>query len=255
MTTQLSEYDKRTFTAPIGGRDVVHDVYERPGTGERSRAPIVLIQELPGIGQETLRLADRFAEAGHPVVMPHLFGPLGRTALVTNFARVLCMRREFRLLASRSSSPIVDWLRALCREVRDRFEVPGVGVIGMCLTGNFALSLVGDDSVLAGVASQPSLPLKPQSGLHMSPRELEAARRRLDEHGPMLAFRFEDDTLCTADRFSAIEQAFNDDRERVRLTALPGGGHSVLTLHFVDEEGHPTREALRSVLDYFAEHL
>ena len=255
MTTQLSDYDKRTFAAPIDGRRVVHDVYERRPAGERARGPIVLIQELPGIGQETLRLADRFVEAGHPVVMPHLFGPLGRTAMVGNLARVLCMRREFRMFSSGQSSPVAEWLRALCRDTRDRHEVPGVGVIGMCLTGNFALSLIGDDSVLASVASQPSLPVLPQSGLHLSRAEIDAARRRLDTHGPMLAFRFADDVLCSATKFSAIDRAFNDDRERVRLTALPGGGHSVLTLHFVDQEGHPTRQALQSVLDYFAEHL
>ena len=35
---------------------------------------------------------------------------------------------------------------------------PGVGVVGMCFTGNFALAMAVDDVVLAPVLSQPSLP-------------------------------------------------------------------------------------------------
>lgn len=252
---RLPGFTHRVFSAVGGGREIVHDVYERAPGGERTVAPIVLIQELPGIGPETLRLAERLVDAGHPVVLPHLFGPLGVTAMIGNLGRVVCMRREFRLLARNEGGPVVDWLRALCRDVRDRHAVAGVGVIGMCLTGNFAISLVGDDSVLAAVASQPSMPVIPQGSLQLSRAEIEAARRHLDEHGPMLAFRFEHDVLCSARKFEAIGRAFNDDRERVRLTTLPGRGHSVLTVHFVDEAGHPTRRALRSVLDYFAEHL
>jgi hypothetical protein len=41
----------------------------------------------------------------------------------------------------------------------------------------------------------------------------------------------------------------------VREIVLPGKGHSVLTLDFVDEAGHPTHDALKNVLDYFAAKL
>jgi hypothetical protein len=39
------------------------------------------------------------------------------------------------------------------------------------------------------------------------------------------------------------------------LKTLPGDGHSVLTLDFVDASGHPTREALDEVLGYFSKTL
>src|SRR5262245_55913851 len=143
----MEGYTRRSFRAAITAEHFAeHDVYER-GQGP----PIVLIQELPGIGQETLRLADALIAAGYRVVLPHLFGPLGRTATAGNLLRGLCMRREFHLFASNASSPIVNWLRALCQAVRDSANVRGVGVIGMCLTGNFAITLMGDDSVLAAV--------------------------------------------------------------------------------------------------------
>ena len=248
----MAGYERRSFSAPVrNGHTITHEVYERA-----DGPPIVLIQELPGIGPETLHLADRLVEAGHRVVLPHLFGRLGRVEMAANALRVFCMRREFSLLARNQSSPIVDWLRALCNDVRDRTGAPGVGVIGMCLTGNFAISLMADDSVLAAVASQPAMPMFPPRALHMSEDEIATAKRRLDQQSPMLAFRFEGDKMCPGAKFEAIAEAFNDDGvERIKLQALPGNGHSVLTLDFVDEEHHPTRKALESVLQYFATAL
>jgi len=246
----MQGYSCRPFEGPLrGGFNTSHNVYER-GEGP----PVVLIQELPGIGRETLRLADRLQAAGFRVVMPHLFGPLGRVA-PANVARVFCMRREFELFRRGNSSPIVDWLRALCRDVKHREGVRGVGVIGMCLTGNFTFSLIADDSVRAAVASQPALPVL-SADLHLSREEIQASRAALDEVGPMLAFRFERDPLCTAAKFERLERAFNDpDKQRVRTHTLPGRGHAVLTLDFVDEAGHPTHEALESIITYFRETL
>ena len=252
MSDPMNGYEKRSFTAPIrGDRSVTHDVYEK-GEGP----PVVVIQELPGIGPETLTLADRLVEAGHTVILPHLFGPLGRVSFAGNIARVMCMRREFRLFASNQSSPIVDWLRSLCVDVKDRTGAAGVGAIGMCLTGNFAISLIADDSVLAAVASQPSMPLFKQSALHMSHDEIEQSKGRLDDVGPMLAFRIAGDSICKAEKFTVLNEMFNGDgRERIRLETLPGKGHSVLTLDFVDDDGHPTHLALQSILGYFRERL
>ncbi len=250
--TQISDYAKTVFTAETReGHNVSHEVYYR-GSG----SPVVLIQELPGIGQETLALADRLVDAGHEVVMPHLFGPLGKISIGGNLARVMCMRKEFRLMASNASSPISDWLRLLCREVRDSRSVNGVGVIGMCLTGNFAITLIGDDSVLAAIASQPAMPFFKQGALHMSQTEIAISRQALEAKGPMRVLRFGDDPLSTVEKSECIHRTFNDDgHERVKEIVIPGKGHSVLTLDFVDEAGHPTREALNNVLAYFAENL
>lgn len=247
----MQDYTKRKFKAkPSNGQNVIHNVYTK-GNGP----VVVIIQELPGIGKATLRLADKFETEGFTVVLPHLFGPLGRISMLGNTVRVMCMRREFRIFETGKASPIVDWLRALCQDLKTRHEVDGVATIGMCLTGNFAISLMADDAVLAGVASQPSLPVNNHSGLHMSGDEVTAIRAGLDKKGPMRAFRFEDDKLCRAERFSGIDEAFNDDRERVRLKTLPGKGHSVLTLDFVDEADHPTSNAFQDVLAYFRSAL
>ena len=247
----LDGFTSREFAAPVDGRDVSHTVYER-GDGP----PVVVIQELPGIGQETLRLAAELDNEGFRVVLPHLFGPLGRTSLLGNTVRVLCMRREFRLLEKRRSSPVIQWLMALCRDVKDRTGAAGVGTIGMCLTGNFAITLLADDAVLAGVASQPSMPIGRHEHLHMSDDEIVRVKARLDDLPPARALRFEGDPLCREAKFDAYRDAFNSDgKERIRFTTLPGGGHSVLTLDFVDEAGHPTRAALDDAIGYLRDTL
>ncbi len=250
--TPIAQFKKTSFTAPTQtGKSITHDIYTI-GKG----APIVIVQELPGIGKETLRLADKFVAQGFQVILPHLFGPLEQISVAGNLFRVFCMRKEFHLFKSNKSSPIVDWLKALCRKVKQENGVKGVGVIGMCLTGNFAISLMGDDSVLAAVSSQPSMPILKHKSLHMSAEEIAEIKVNIDKTAPMLAYRFEKDTMCTADKFQCIQHVFNvATKERVKMTTLPGKGHSVLTLDFVDKEGHPTHDALQEVIQYFSKQL
>lgn len=250
--TQINQYDKQPFTAPIrGGRQITHDVYVR-GRGKL----VVIIQELPGIGQETLALADKFVDRGYRVILPHLFGPIGKVSTIGNLLRVLCMRKEFRIFAANRSSPVVDWLKALCRKVKEENQVEGVAVIGMCLTGNFAIALMAEEAVLAGFASQPSLPIFKQNALHLSDTEVETVKTRLDALGPMHCGRFAEDKVCTARKFDSLDRTFNtDEQERIKLHTLPGKGHSILTLDFVDESGHPTAKALATVMDYFDQAL
>ena len=243
----MKEYEKVKFAAKLhSGSRVVHNVYSK-GAG-----PVVLIvQELPGIGPETLKLADNFVDKGFTVVLPHLFGPLGKISTLGNTLRVMCMRKEFRIFEQGKTSPVVDWLRALCRELTVKHGVEGVAVIGMCLTGN----LMADEAVLAGVASQPSLPVNDHADLHMSAQDIKKIRTRLDNQEPMWAFRFAEDTYCRAPRFQQLDKVFNDDRQRINLQTLPGKGHAVLTLDFVDELGHPTKQAFELIVAYFRRAL
>ncbi len=247
----IEGYEQRTFSSDaMGGEPAEFDIYEK-GEGP----VIVILQELPGIESETIKFADKIAAAGFRVVMPHLFGPLGKFAILQNVARLFCIRREINIFARKQTSPIVEWLKALCRDARQRYQVEGVGVIGMCLTGNFAISLMADDSVLASVASQPSLPMFSQKSLHMSDGDVSQISGRLDEHGPMLSYRFEGDKLCTAEKFGAIDAAFNQDKERIKLTTVPGNKHAMLTAHFIHEEGSPTQKALDEIITYFSGKL
>lgn len=247
----IEGFEKRQFSSDaMGGEAKEFDIYEK-GDGPI----IVILQELPGIDADTVKFANKIVDAGFRVVMPHLFGPLGKFAIVRNIARLFCVRREINIFARKQTSPIVEWLKALCQDARQRYGVDGVGVIGMCLTGNFAISLMADESVLASVASQPSLPMFSQSSLHMSNQDVSDISTRLDEHGPMLAYRFKGDKLCTAAKFEAIDATFNKDKERIKLTHVPGNQHAMLTAHFINGEDSPTQEALDEIINYFSAKL
>ena len=245
----MDGFGKQAFTAPISGRPTTFDVHTL-GAGP----PVILMQEMPGIGAEAIAFCRRLAEAGFEVWAPHWFGPLGRTSNL-NVVRLLCMRREFHVFAKNQSSAIVDWMRALCRHVADLRKVERVGVIGMCLSANFTMTLIAEPNVWAAVASQPSMPAGDQGSLHMSPAEISASRAALEAKGAMRAYRFKDDPLCTRAKFDAIDGAFNDGAVRVVTNVLPGSGHSVFTAHYDEAPGSPTDKALHEVVDYLRAQL
>ncbi len=240
------------------------DVYRR-GTGHG----VVIMHEIPGITPEVAGFGRRVADAGFSVYMPHLFGDPGREFSVPymmgQMARA-CISREFSVLARHASSPITDWLRALCRHAHAECGGPGVGAIGMCLTGNFALSLMVDESVMAPVLSQPSLPFgvsaRHGAALHLTPEALVRVKERASSGCPVLGLRFTGDPLCRKARFDTLRRELGDGFEAIEIDSSPGNphgiprtAHSVVTKDFVDESGHPTRAALERVLSFFQQQL
>jgi dienelactone hydrolase len=230
---------------------------------------VVVMHEVPGITPQVVAFAARVADAGFSVYMPLLLGtpmrPLSGGYIASSVFRA-CISREFRVLAANQSSPIVDWLRALARHAHACRGGPGVGAIGMCLTGNFALAMMLDSPTLAPVLSQPSLPLTlsktAKSALHVSPREIAAAHEKIERCGArILGLRFHGDPACPAERFARLREEFGDAFEAIEIEpkhANPAGPkppHSVVTNHLIDREGEPTRAALDRVLSFFKEHL
>ena len=230
---------------------------------------VIVIHEVPGITPPVAAFGRRVADAGFAVYMPTLLGtpmkPMSGGYIASSMFRA-CISKEFRVLGSNQSSPVVDWLRALARHAHQRHGGPGVGAIGMCLTGNFALSMMMDSPTLAPVLSQPSLPLPlgkaAKSGLHASEREIAAAHEKIDKHGArILGLRFHGDPACPAERFQRLREEFGDAFEAIELDpkdANPAGPkppHSVVTNHLIDKEGEPTRAALDRVLSFFREQL
>jgi dienelactone hydrolase len=227
---------------------------------------VILMHEIPGIHPGVIALANRVADVGFSVAMPLMFGTPGKPASSGYIAEQIfraCISREFRLLAARQSSPITTWLRALCRSVHAELGGKGVGAIGMCLTGNFALALMVDDAMMAPVLSQPSLPLPfgkiRRAGLHISDDDLAVAKRR---NVPVLGLRFTEDPACPRERFDHLRVEFGQTFEAIEIDSskgnpygIPQNAHSVLTLHLVDQDGHPTKKALDRVLAFLRERL
>lgn len=230
--------------------------------GDLSNPPVLLMHELPGMVPETVELARELSEQNFFVYMPLLLGQPNQKAPLSNLARV-CLSREFSLLAKSQSSPVTQWLRSLCREAHRRSGGLSVGAIGMCLTGGFALSLMVEESVMAPVLSQPSLPVLKGGDLGISPHELEAAKRRSQEQNiPVLGLRFRCDILCRRSRFQALEKAFGSRFRKIEIPShpfnphgLPLWSHSVLTLHRTKREEHPTQQAYRAVVAFLEEQL
>ncbi len=231
---------------------------------------VVIIHEVPGITPQVIAFANRVADDGFFVALPVLFGVPGKPfgwGYNTSQIAAACVRKEFHVLASDRSSPITTFLRALCRDVHKQRGGPGVGAIGMCLTGNFALSLAVDESLMAPVLSQPSLPFpfspSLRRGLHISPDDLAIVKRRCaaDPGLKVIGLRFAGDPMCPRSRFDRLREEFGDSFEGIELPDasanpnMPGPAHSVVTNHLIDEEGEPTRAALDRVLSYFHERL
>lgn len=227
---------------------------------------VVVMTEMPGISPHVARFARWVRDAGFTVYMPHLFGRDGAVPTPLYAAGTIaraCVSREFRAFAANASSPVTQWLRALAALAHGECGGKGVGAIGMCFTGNFALSMMLEPAVLAPVLAQPSLPLNDRAGLHIAPDELATVRARMEaEDLTVRAYRFAGDKFCRAERFAAYAQALGD---RFEPRVLPDSAanpdspmknpHSVVTLHLIDEAGQPTVAARDEILDFFAMRL
>ena len=246
-----------------------HAGYTYPVYRKGGGPGVVVIHEVPGVTPEVARFARKVVDAGFTVFMPSLFGTPGKDfslAYASQQMSMACVRREFAVLAANKASPVTDYLRGLCKAVHE--ELGGsVGALGMCLTGNFALTLAVDPWVAAPVLSQPSLPVGPspklRAALHVSPQDLEVVKRRIADEGlKVLGLRFTGDPLCTGARFRTLRDELGDGFEGIEINSNLGNGkripvtaHSVVTLDLVDRAGHPTRQALDRVLGFFRERL
>ena len=253
-------------------RQVVLDGVEKKVYRTGHGPAVIVMTEMPGISPQVARFARWVRDAGFTVYMPSLFGRDGAVPQADEGAAVFrraCVSAEFRAFASDASSPVTQWLRALARLAHAECGGPGVGAIGMCFTGNFALSMMLEPAVLAPVVCQPSLPLDDPAGTNVAAGELAAVRERLErEDLRVMAYRFAGDRFCRAERFAAFSQALGprfvarvlpDDAAHpapppffARWVASP---HSVVTAHLIDEAGQPTIAARDEILAFFAQRL
>ncbi|OKK00180.1 dienelactone hydrolase family protein [Amycolatopsis sp. CB00013] len=233
---------------------------------------VVLMPEMPGISPDVLRFARWVRDAGFTVYVPSLFGVDGAYPAAEageEVVRRACVSAEFRAFAGGGTSPVTRWLRGLARIAHAECGGPGVGAIGLCFTGNFALTMALEPAVIAPVVNHPSLPLDDPGGLELGDEDAAALRDRIARDGlKVLAYRFEGDRWCTGQRFAAYQALLGDafDGRVLPDTAantepppffrdVVGSPHSVVTAHFVDAEGHPTVRARDEILAFLTERL
>jgi dienelactone hydrolase len=251
--------------APFTAADLTHDCYEK-GEGPG----VVLVPEVPGMTPEVLGLADHLVDSGFTVVVPSPYGVPGKPMTggyaMSVIAR-LCVSAEFRAFATNAKRPFTAWLRALARDLAGRTNGTGVGVIGMCFSGGFALAAAVDDVVLAPVISQPSLPF-PVNAAHrrdpgVSVAELEqVAARTKGDNLCLLGLGFSADPAGSKERFATIAAALGDAFEVIELDSSPGNpagfgrnAHSVLTREVRERPDHPAFLARVRVVDFLRERL
>jgi dienelactone hydrolase len=259
MVDALDGFTETTFSHDGSTRTVY-----RAGSGPG----VVVMSEMPGITPNVAAFSRRLVDAGFTVAMPYLFGDTGREPSVPYVLKSMtqaCVSREFSNWALNRTSPIIDWLRALARDLHEQCGGPGVGAIGMCFTGGFALAMAVDDTMLAPVLSQPSLPFAGgkarKRALGLSDVDLATVAAREDLC--VLAMRFTGDPAVPEARFQHLREVFGDRLIAIEIENhkgrnphnFPRAAHSVVTEHLVDEPGNPTKEALDQVLAFFKERL
>jgi dienelactone hydrolase len=248
MTMELEGFEHFAFDT---------DCSDRPGGGmvtvyRRGKGPaVVLIHELPGMTPECVDLARRVADEGFTVYMPLIFGEPNRNYGVTPLLWP-CVWKEFSVLSRHGKSPAADWLRALARQAHAERGGKGVGAIGMCFTGRFALSLMMDAEMIAPVLSQPSSSYSPSAPGIPKEEWDNAVRRSKTEGIPVLGLRFTGDRLCREERFDCMRRSFG---ERFKAVEVEGRGHSVLTMDFKRLDGPERKRVWEALIGFLNERL
>ena len=236
--------------------------------GGNNGAPLVfLLHEIPNPTPEVFDLGRILIDEGYHVHIPVFFGtPNASYSSGTAMFQLAmgCIRKEFSVFASDSTSPVVDWLRSLCVKRMTTYGLSQVGMIGMCFTGNFALGLCAEEWMTAPVLSQPGLPYpltkQHRKSLHIDPKDLQIAKSNQDLE--ILGLRFTNDWMCPKTRFDTLRAHFGDRFEGIEIDSSPTNehgikttAHSVLTLDLVNKRGHPTQDALNRVLTFLNQRL
>jgi len=251
--------------APFTAGGFTHDVY-RKGEGPG----VVLIPEIPGMHPGVLGLGNHLVDNGFTVVIPSLFGkparPVSAGYVLPTLARA-CVAREFAAFATDKQRPVTRFLRALARHLNETTPGKGVGVIGQCFTGGFALAAAVDEAVLAPVLSQPSVPLpltaKQRRDPGLSEVELGVIADRAASDGLCaIGLRFSEDKMAPGERFATLKQRLGDAFEVIEIDSSPGNphgfakmAHSVLTEEVSEADGHPAYEARKRVVAFLTERL
>ena len=230
---------------------------------------VIVVHEIPGLHPGVVDFGRRLVAAGFTAWLPSLFGTPGGAASQGMLGQVLrgCVSREFCTFALGRTSPITGYLRRLAAHAHAECGGPGVGAVGMCFTGGFALAMAVDERMIAPVLSQPGLPF-PLSPRHrddvgLSPEDLAIVRQRATrDELCVLGLRFTEDRGSPGERFDTLRRELGDAFLAIEIDSSPDnpygisrGAHAVLTRDLVDEPGHPTRVALDQVLAFYRERL
>jgi dienelactone hydrolase len=214
---------------------------------------VVLIHEVPGITEDVAKLGGFLVEKQFTVWMPYLFatdpGPNDRIDALGPTLR--CVLGQMVAFSTNKTSPLTDWLRALAHELHKEVGGPGVGVIGMCFSGGYALATVLESSVVAPIMSQPALPVpigwtRSRAVPGVSPSDAITVGRRINkENLCVLGLRFERDRWVRRARFERLKKMLGDNFEARVIPSPYRRAHSVLTR---ERDKHPDNPEIQAAV-------
>lgn len=208
---------------------------------------VILLHELPGMTGEDIRLARMIAKEHFTVYLPLFFGDPGHSAAGRNLI-VSSLDGDFHPFARHEASPAVEWVRGFGNWLAQSRPGIKIGIVGMCLTGNFAVPLARESWFGAGVMSQPALPTY-SSALGVSDDDL----RRVPANSALLYFRFIGDTKSPHAKLVAFKTALPLVETYEIAATCRHRTHSVLAEDYVATDG--TEAAFNRMIEVFHERL
>ena len=199
--------------------------------------PIIVVHELPGMTKPFLCYCIKMANQGFKVYAPLMFGKMGKAKSSLQMLS-LCISSEFRKLYWRNQtegqpeSQFTRWVLHLAGVVSSRHESRKVGVIGMCLTGSFALVTFAEPAVNSVVCCQPAFPFVFRESLGLTKTQQCNVRREVNKLGAGCAqgYRYKNAPLSRQSHVDSTVSFMNDDGvERFTYKTLKGCKHSVVT--------------------------
>lgn len=249
MTIQLLEGFEPP--KPFEHGNIVRQLY----VSSKGAVPLIVLHELPGMSPSFIGYCSRMADQGYKVYMPLLFKTPNTEMNLAQSLIFSCISKEFRELfatkgSERHTRPFTVWMLNLVGEVREQHPQAKFGIVGMCLTGGFALAAIADPGVHAAIACQPGIPFFRHIstlGLSKSERRNALIRAQTLPKPCAKGYRYAKDRVCRERHMKAATTILGD--AFARYPDLPGEGHSTLT-------GSTANESVFSdVLDFLNRRL
>lgn len=231
-----------------------HGIQKTIYRSKHGTMPLLILHELPGMSPSFLHYCRDMIGKDFRVYAPLLFkSPNEKMSQIQQ--RLFCISREFKQLFTLRSvdedgAPFASWLLALVSEVSKQNPEKKIGVVGMCLTGSFAIAAIVHPSVNAAISCQPSYPFFRNIetlGLSKTQRQEVADRASSLSIPCAKGYRYKGDRICRASHMRALKSVLGSSFEC--FPELAGSQHSTLT------SGSRNPEVFRDVLEFLNKRL